>query len=141
MQQPATSRRGSDAGSARRGDRVDGTESLEPTAVLELLGDEFTRDVLQALGDGPRTGREILDATDVSRPTVYRRLNRLQEAGLVEAETKIRQNGHHCKQFRLVVEQFDFGLDADGFSVDARADADRMTERGTLRIETGRSDD
>lgn len=100
---------------------------LTPSEYLELLGDEYTRCVLQTLLDGPRTGREITDATDISKPTVYRRLARLEEAGLVATTQKIDGDGHHCKEFHVVVETLDVQFGRDGIDVSVETDTGRET--------------
>ena len=81
-------------------ERDHGTET-EPTAaeLLELLGDEYTRRVFEAVAECPRGGRAVAEAADVSRATAYRRLNELQDAGLVTSEHKIAPDGHHREQF------------------------------------------
>ena len=73
--------------------------------LLDLLGDEYTRTVLQAVAERPRTGTEVLEATSVSRATAYRRLNDLVEAGLVDSEVVPDPDGHHHEQFSAVFER------------------------------------
>ena len=80
-------------------------EPVTSEELLELLGDEYTRRVLEAVAEKPRTGREIIETADVSKATAYRRLDELSEAGLVTSEIHIDPNGHHCKQFRAVLER------------------------------------
>lgn len=99
--------------------------------LLELLGDEYTRSVLQAITDQPRTGREIIDATDASKPTVYRRLDRLEDAGLVETTQRLDPDGHHCKQFHVVIDGLDFEFGQDGVCVSVQTDA--QSESHTAR--------
>jgi len=112
-------------------------ESTEPdlpaTELLELLGDEYTHAVLGAVLERPRTGAELVEATDVSKATVYRRLDRLQEAGIVDARLKLDTDGHHCKQFYPTAASVRVGLDADGFaasieSADQRGDGFRASD-------------
>lgn len=74
---------------------------VDAAELLELLGDEYTREVLQTLAAEPRTGREIVATAEASKATVYRRLDRLSEAGLVESSTKLDPDGHHREQFRI----------------------------------------
>ena len=69
---------------------------------LSLLDDEHAREILLSLTGGAKRGRELAGSCDSSRPTVYRRLNRLEAAGLVTTETVLDPDGHHCKEFRLV---------------------------------------
>jgi DNA-binding transcriptional ArsR family regulator len=102
--------------------RTDHTPTVQAEDLLELLGDEYSRRLLRAIVDEPRTGGELVDATDMSKSTVYRRLERLEDAGLVEATQRIDPDGHHCKQFRAVVAAVDFEFDRDGVSVCVRTD-------------------
>jgi DNA-binding transcriptional ArsR family regulator len=109
------------------------TESVSSAEYLELLGDEYTRRVLSAIIDEPRTGREIIDTTEISKPTVYRRLSRLEEAGLVVTEQKLDLDGHHCKRFRAVVEEIDFEFGQNGIRVSLDTESrPQSPERGPV---------
>jgi predicted transcriptional regulator len=86
--------------------RSSGSEpTVDAGEFLSLLGDEYTREILTTLGDQSLPAREIVDRSSVSRPTVYRRLDRLEEAGLVETTMSLHPDGHHRKEFRIVVER------------------------------------
>jgi DNA-binding HxlR family transcriptional regulator len=106
--------------SATPAGRSDGERSSPaPETVLELLTDEYARALVDALQDGPRPARELVGECDGSRPTVYRRLNRLEAAGLVAARTVPHPEGHHRKEFRATVEavSVEFGGGEDGVAV------------------------
>jgi DNA-binding transcriptional ArsR family regulator len=92
------------------------SEDADPTTeeVLHLLGDKYTRQVFEAVTEQPRTGRDVADAADVSRPTAYRRLNDLRDAGLVTAEMTISEDGHHCERFEATAQEFSVFFDDDG---------------------------
>jgi len=110
---------------AGHGARVPGGDretEVSPAELLELLGDEYTREVLGAVSEKPRSGREVAEATSVSKPTAFRRLNRLEEAGLVAVETQLDPDGHHHKQFRAVLEGATVRLDDDGLGMDVRVE-------------------
>lgn len=94
----------------------DQTDDVTPE-LLELLGDEYTRRVLEAVTQQPRSGRDVMDAADVSKATAYRRLGDLEDAGLVESETVFDPDGHHHEQFRAVVESIDIEFGSDGLGV------------------------
>jgi len=87
--------------------------SDEPTTaeILELLGNEHTRRVFEAVAERPRGGRAVAETADVSRPTAYRRLNDLRDAGLVTTEMTIGEDGHHRERFEAVVEHVDISVD------------------------------
>ena len=55
---------------------------------FEALGDPNRRAILQLLGGGERTVRDIADALPISRPAVSRHLRLLKEAGLVVDEAR-----------------------------------------------------
>ena len=103
-------------------DGVAGTDqsahhTTEADELLALLGDEYTYRVFEAVVEEPRTGRELVEATDASKATVYRRLGNLEEAGLVESTINIASDGNHRKRFHAVVTAIEVRFDADGFSV------------------------
>lgn len=80
---------------------VSETTSGAPTE-LSLLDDDYTQSILVALCEGPRRGRDLADRCEASRPTVYRRVNQLEDAGLIRTEMRVDPDGHHCKEFHLV---------------------------------------
>lgn len=86
--------------------------------LLELLGDEYTRRVFEVVTEQPLSGREVTEATDVSRPTAYRRLNALRDAGLVTTEMAISQEGHHREKFEAAVKHIDISLAEDGIEAE-----------------------
>lgn len=84
--------------------------------LLELLGDEYAACILETVVEQPRTGREIVEATDISKATTYRRLERLENAGLVESTMQLDEDGHHCKQFHAIVQSVQVGFGKDGLT-------------------------
>jgi predicted transcriptional regulator len=71
--------------------------------LLDLFGDEHTRRTFEAITDQPKCGRSIAEELDVSRATVYRRLNALVEADLVTAETTLAKDGNHRNRYETTV--------------------------------------
>ena len=55
---------------------------------FDALGDENRRAIVELLGSGERTVREIADALPISRPAVSRHLRLLKDAGLVIDEPR-----------------------------------------------------
>ena len=55
---------------------------------FDALGDPNRRAILEVLGGGRRSVREIADALPISRPAVSRHLRLLKEAGLVVEEAQ-----------------------------------------------------
>jgi predicted transcriptional regulator len=96
--------------------------------LLELLGDEYTRRVLRAVTEQPRSGSEVVETADVSKATAYRRLDRLEAAGLIRSEMVFDPNGHHHEQFHAVVESIAVEFGSDGVSATVEAAAEKNTE-------------
>jgi predicted transcriptional regulator len=112
-------------------ERPDRQAPVEAADLLELLGDEYTYRVFEAVVEQPRTGRELIDAADVSKATVYRRLEELEEAGLVESTLSIASDGNHCKEFHATVSVIEVEFGADGFDARVEDGACRPSERAT----------
>jgi len=55
---------------------------------FEALGDPNRRAIVELLGSGARTVRQIADTLPISRPAVSRHLRLLKEAGLVIDEAR-----------------------------------------------------
>lgn len=86
---------------------------------LDLLADDYARSLLSALAAGPSRGRDLVAECEGSRATVYRRLDRLVEAGLVRTETTLDPDGHHCKEFRLARESLTVTVEDGALTVTA----------------------
>ncbi|WP_435160381.1 ArsR/SmtB family transcription factor [Halorubrum sp. SY-15] len=112
------------AGHALTRRRTESSDSPpSPEALLDLLGDAYTRRVFEAVSERPRGGRAVADVAGVSRATAYRRLNDLEDAGLVTSEHRLDPDGHHRDQYVAVAEHLSVSL--DGGSIDATLEADR----------------
>lgn len=86
--------------------------------ILSLLDDSYTREILACLRDGPKPARSIVARCDCSRPTVYRRLSRLEETDMVSSSIRYDSDGHHRKRFHLSVDSITVELGTDGIGVD-----------------------
>lgn len=64
---------------------ADQGDDPDASAILDALGDETCRTILRATIDESATVEELADECDVSETTVYRRISRLGELGLVES--------------------------------------------------------
>lgn len=72
---------------------------------FDLLDDTATQEILTALGDGPKRGRELVNLCGASRATIYRRVDSLETFGLITTEVTSDTDGHRCKEFRLLRDQ------------------------------------
>lgn len=74
-----------------------GVVSSDPTftTIIELLSDNHVRTILSETSVEACSASELAERCDASDQTVYRRLERLEEAGLVSDRTRARDDGHH----------------------------------------------
>ena len=100
--------------------------------VVDLLGDDYVRTILVETRDGPESVDALSEACDADPSTIYRRVERLEAAGLVTATQRLDPGGHHYKEYGAALEAVHVHIDADGYDVelDRTADeepADRFT--------------
>ncbi|WP_049926995.1 ArsR/SmtB family transcription factor [Halopiger goleimassiliensis] len=103
--------------------------SLE--TVVDLLDDEYARAILTAIRTDPMSANELSEHCDGSFSTIWRRLERLEEAGLVAERTRPRSDGNHDTVYAATVEEVRLRLDDDGFSLEI----DRCDEDAADRLQ------
>ena len=123
---------------ATAGAPPDDGRDVETESLLSLLGDEYTQAILSAMGDDSVPAREIADCADVSRPTVYRRLNRLEAAGAVETVMTVDGDGHHRQAFRVTLTELAVPL-VDPESAEPTYEHGGSTDSGAIPTGHGRS--
>jgi predicted transcriptional regulator len=99
-------------------DHDDRTASVPPTELFELLDDQYARTILEATREEALRARELIDRCEASKPTVYRRLNRLEDAGLVASRQAYDPDGHHCQVFRATFEAAVVDVGPDGIDAE-----------------------
>jgi len=108
------------------------TDEPDTTAVLEALDDPACREIISAL-DESMTADEISERCDIPRSTVYRKLDVLAEASLIEESTEVRADGHHTTRYVADFEAVHVLLEDDrSFAVEVdrptRAPEERVAE-------------
>jgi DNA-binding transcriptional ArsR family regulator len=81
------------------------SDEFAADSVFEVLGDESTRRVFSLL-DTPQSAQEIADDSGIPLSTVYRALDRLEEASLAERRIVIRDDGNRVFRFVRRIDQF-----------------------------------
>jgi DNA-binding transcriptional ArsR family regulator len=126
----------------RPGTDVEHAPDGDPAELLALLDAEYTLAILETLREGPKPARTVADAVGASRPTVYRRLNRLRDAGLVADRIGFDDGGRQRTIFEATLETLTVDV-ADGLSVAVTTEApDRHGRTDTAAVSsTGHADD
>lgn len=110
-------------GDDRRTGNDDDSVSVDPADLLSVLEDEHARVILDAVSDQPQPARELVEECDASRATVYRRLNRLEEQGLVTSGMQIDPSGNHRKVFEATLDEATISLSGEGFCVEVTVES------------------
>ncbi|SFR36634.1 ArsR/SmtB family transcription factor [Halogeometricum limi] len=91
-------------------------EEVESDDLLDALGDEVAREILVAGKQGPVTAEELADSCGVSESTIYRRLDRLNELGLVERCNPLLSASKGSYQTRI--DGLSLAVDEEGISIE-----------------------
>lgn len=78
--------------------------SSSSAAVFQLLADDYARQILIAADRGPKTAKALSEECDASLTTIYRRVSRLQEQGLLEERHTVDADGAHRSEFETALE-------------------------------------
>jgi DNA-binding transcriptional ArsR family regulator len=94
---------------------VDEDKSIEE--ILDTIGDEHARTVLASISLEPRSAKELADTCDLSLPTIYRRLELLEEHELVDQETVVAEDGNHYNVYECNFDSTVITLEDDEYQV------------------------
>jgi predicted transcriptional regulator len=96
----------------------DATTTTDAADLLGVLNDDYARELLEAVAGEAKTARDLVTECSASRATVYRRLNRLEETGLVETEMTFDADGHHRTAYRATDTDVTVALDRTGLTAE-----------------------
>ncbi|WP_254530953.1 winged helix-turn-helix domain-containing protein [Natrinema gelatinilyticum] len=91
--------------------------TANPSAQLDVLGDDCARTILTATSEAPKTAKELTNRTDSSSATVYRRINNLLESDLLAECVRFDDDGSHTTAYEATVDVLRVRIDADGIDV------------------------
>lgn len=91
----------------------DDAPSVDSEAALGALNDPDCRDVLAAATGKARTAGELKETCGIPRSTLYRKIDRLTDAGILEEGVRLSPNGAHASEYRCAVEAITVSLSAD----------------------------
>jgi len=92
-------------------------EDCPPDEVFALLDDAYARSLLSATSHEPMTAPELSDQCEMSKSTVYRRLNKLEECGLVSAVHVPDPDGNQRKRYEAQLDELVVSLDEGEFEL------------------------
>ncbi len=90
-----------------------GSEDGPSTAdICAALDDPDCREIITAL-DEPLTASEIQSRCEIPQSTLYRKLEQLTDATLLEETTEIRRDGHHASKYIVAFDEVRISLGPD----------------------------
>lgn len=87
-------------------------ESSQLQDVLDSLDDPACRIIIEQLEE-PMTASELSEACDIPLSTMYRKLELLSEASLLDERIEIRTNNQNTTRYVIAFEEVRIGLDDD----------------------------
>lgn len=112
------------------------SEEWPTDEVFALLDDQYARRILLATSSQPMSAKTLSEECEFSLPTVYRRVDRLVDCGLLRERTRVADDGHHHSVYEARVERLEIEID-DGtlsLTVEERP-ADDVADRFTTMWE------
>ncbi|MFW5939180.1 MAG: ArsR/SmtB family transcription factor [Halolamina sp.] len=86
--------------------------------VVELLGDEYVRTILAETSEEPRSVDALSEACDADPSTIYRRVERLEAAGLLTDQQRLDPGGHHYKEYGATLDAVHVHVRGDGYRIE-----------------------
>lgn len=94
---------------------MDDESSIEE--ILNTIGDEHARTVLASVSRKPGSAKELAERLELSQPTIYRRLELLEENDLITNRTLVADDGNHYKEYECNFNSTVISLDDDEYDV------------------------
>jgi predicted transcriptional regulator len=85
--------------------------------ILDTIGDQHARHVLAAISREPKSAKDLAEECEMSLPTVYRRIEMLNEYDLLTERTLVADDGNHYKVYESNFESTVISLQDDEYRV------------------------
>jgi Fe2+ or Zn2+ uptake regulation protein len=94
------------------------SRAWEAETVFDLLGNELVRELLALTSVERLSADELAERSSASQPTVYRRLDSLEEYDLVGVHTEYDEEGNHYQSYECRLEEAHISVEEGGFTLD-----------------------
>ncbi|MBV0924169.1 helix-turn-helix domain-containing protein [Halomicroarcula limicola] len=95
-------------------------ERATANSILDLLGNEYVRQILRLTSTEPMTPYELEAECDASLPTIYRRIETLTEYDLLTSELGSDGRAGECTRYRSALGEVDIELEDGEFTIRRR---------------------
>lgn len=100
----------------------------DPDTLFDVFGCETTRAILALASVKQLPAKDMANRLDVSGPTVYRRLDVLEQYDLVTEKVRIDDRGNHYSTYETNVESLTFEIENGEFTVDLEVKHDLVDQ-------------
>lgn len=87
-------------------------------SLLDVLTDETSLAIFSRVHERPCSAKKLEEICDASLKTIYRRIEALEEAGLVSAITCINEDGSHHTAYATAVEEVEITVKPDDSDIE-----------------------
>lgn len=109
-----------------------GVPTVDGDRVLAALGDGDCRTILAAVTEVARCVEEISSVCGLPLSTTYRKIRRLESAGLIAERTRVDGENNHPSEYTAVVEELGLRLDDSRVQVTLDFRDDRSSVTGVI---------
>lgn len=88
-----------------------------PTDIFDVFGDTLARRILILASERPLSADELAEHLDVSEPTIYRRLNALQDYDLLSQQRQLDPEGNHYQTVETTLRKVVLEIEEGGYNV------------------------
>ncbi|ACV46917.1 MULTISPECIES: ArsR/SmtB family transcription factor [Halomicrobium] len=93
-------------------------ERQDSNRIYHVLSNKHAREILRQIATDSKTIQDLTAVCSASRVTIYRQLDRLQEAGLVSTQMSYDPDGHHRRTYRARHAEITIAVGHEGLTVD-----------------------
>lgn len=104
------------------------SKEWDPDTVFDVLASEDARKILALTSVEGLSAQELADYLDASEPTIYRRLDVLQEYDFVRADQQIDEQGNHYKTYSTSLERIEMEIEGGQFHIDIELERDLVDQ-------------
>lgn len=94
------------------------SKEWDPDTLFDVFGDELARHILVLASEGALSAEDLAEHCDASLPTIYRRVDTLEEIDLLQARMHVDSEGNQYRQFETALKRVSFALDSGGIDVE-----------------------
>lgn len=93
-------------------------QRLDDGEIVDVLGDDYSRTILTSAREEARSIDDLSEACDADPSTIYRRVEQLEEAGLLQEQQELDPDGHHYKVYVTTLREVHVLVEEHGLDVE-----------------------